>query len=249
MSRIDIVTTTAHLASASDSIEIHGAQARHLARARRIRPGERAIIKDGKGLAFEAQAISIRPDRVVFSLTSEIECRDDTIPLILIPAVIKGKRMDWLIQKACELGTREIMPVITDRTVTRTESGSRKVKRWEEIALQALQQCSGNRLTRIHPPCPLDELLDNMSNIFKIMLYEGERSTLFSRLLASECSDGKDMELAVLTGPEGGLTTEEADMCRAHGFRSASLGSRILRTETACLAAAAIIKSWRQTCA
>ncbi len=235
MPRYEVVVDTDTLSSSGAEVVLSGPEGRHLARVRRIRRGATARLKDGLGLAFSATVMSVRGERVVFELVEQVPCPDDTLPLVLMPAVIKGKRMDWLIQKACELGVRDIRPVVTERTVIRLGHESRS-RRWQEIAVQALKQCSGNRLTRIYSPLSLADLLDNIGVLFKIMLWEGDAA----KSLLSLMQDNVQFEkTGILAGPEGGFTPREAAMCIDSGFSRATLGPRILRTETAAFTAAA----------
>ncbi len=240
MARNDIVVDTELLETLPHEIEISGSRARHFAKAKRLRTGEEAVIKDGMGLSFMAKLKGVGPDTITFKVLSPLACPDDTIPVVLVPSVIKGKRMDWLIQKACELGVREIRPVITDRTVANPRG--MRVKRWREIAVQALQQCSGNRLTRIHEPVSLDELLDNLVHLIKIILLEADIHPPLLELV-DNIREFPGTEIAVLVGPEGGFTSREITKCLDREFKSASLGIRILRTETAAIATAAILRA------
>ncbi len=240
MARNDIVVDTELLATMPHEIEISGSKARHFSKAKRLRTGEKAVIKDGMGLSFRAKVKGISHDTITFKILKPLECPDDTVPVTLVPAVIKGKRMDWLIQKACELGVREIRPVITERTVANPRG--MRVKRWREIAVQALQQCSGNRLTRIHEPVTLDELLDNLVHLIKIILLEADTHPPLLEF-SDTISEFARTEIALLAGPEGGFTNHEITKCLDREFKPASLGTRILRTETAAIAAAAILRA------
>ncbi len=236
MARFEVVVAPPLLDTIDKELNISGPEGHHLARVRRIRPGAHATIKDGLGKAFSAQVISVQGETVRFHIIEQIPCPDDTLPLCLIPAIIKGKRMDWLIQKACELGVREIRPVITHRTVVRYGNDRQRIRRWRDISVQALKQCSGNRLTEIQPPVSLDELLDNVKGLFKIMLWEGkEERSMFSQLQDRV----SQRSMGILIGPEGGFTPDEVSACLNSGFLACTLGSRVLRTETAAIAAAA----------
>ncbi len=236
MARFEVIVHTSLLDAPDGELSISGPEGRHLAKVRRIRPGANAIIKDGLGKAFSAQVISVHGETVLFQITSQVPCPDDTLPLCLMPAIIKGKRMDWLVQKACELGVREIRPVITSRTVARPGNDRQRIRRWRDISVQALKQCSGNRLTEIQAPVHLEELLDSTRELFKIMLWEGtEERSMFSHLQARV----PKRTMGILIGPEGGFTPDEVSACLNRGFLACSLGSRILRAETAAIAAAA----------
>lgn len=234
MARYEIIVDTSQLTRPGAEIIISGHEGRHMARVRRIRAGIDARLKDGLGKAFSATVLAVKGDTVRFLLEESLPCPDDRLPVTLMPAIIKGRRMDWLIQKACELGAREIQPVLTRRTVVKNVRGSGRLNRWTEIAHQALKQCSGNMLTRILAPLPLISRLEDMHVSFKIMLHEdrGGRSIPSVLQEAGSCAC-----FSMLTGPEGGFSREELKQCMEHGFITASLGPRILRAETAALAA------------
>ncbi len=232
----EVVVEPGSLGKPGDVVIVAGPEARHLVRVLRMGPGSRARLKDGCGRAFSATVISAGVSEVRFELHEETECGDDTLPLILMPAIIKGKRMDWLIQKACELGVRCIQPVITERTVSNPARDGSRARRWREIAVQALKQCRGNILTRVNAPMPLETLLDNPPGLRKIMLFEGEEGHF---LLEELTETGSGVEIGIISGPEGGFSPGETGMCLQAGFRPVSLGSRILRAETASICAAA----------
>ena len=224
------------LGKPGDAVVVTGPEARHLVRVLRMGVGSRARLKDGCGRAFYATIISSDGAEVRFELHEETECRDDTLPLVLMPAIIKGKRMDWLIQKACELGVRCIQPVVTERTVSKPGRDGSRVRRWREIAVQALKQCRGNILTRVNAPVPLETLVDNTPVLLKFMLSEGGNCHFLpEELMKMEVG----MEIGIISGPEGGFSSREAEMCQQAGFKPVSLGSRILRAETASICAAA----------
>ena len=236
MARYEVIVESDVLHSCGGLLKISGAEARHLARARRARIGASVRVKDGLGLLFAARISNVSGDEVWLELLEELPCQDDTLPLIFMPSVIKGNRMDWLMQKLCELGVREIRPVITSRTVAKSTQGSEKCRRWRSIAMQALKQCSGNILTRIHAPVSLHEAIDNLDITLKIMLYENAQGKSLMALLKAMDPAGP---ACILAGPEGGFSREEIGLCGNTGFVQASLGTRILRTETAAVTAAA----------
>ncbi len=236
MARFEVIVDTDEVLCSGKILMLSGPEGKHLARVRRIRKGTYARVKDGMGIAFSAEVVAVSGDTVRIVLIEEVPCPDDTLPLVLMPAVIKGNRMDWLVQKACELGVREIRPVITSRTVAKSTEGTARFRRWQSIATQALKQCSGNMLTRIHAPVSLPDLVDNLSDLFKIMLWEGTVQRSLMSLLSTR---NAGQTTGILAGPEGGFSQDEVTLCTESGFVQASLGTRILRTETASVVAAA----------
>lgn len=157
---------------------------------------------------------------------------ESPLSLHLLQAVSKGERMDLVIQKAVELGVREITPVLTERCVVRLK-GSRAEKRhrhWREIIINACEQCGRNRLPLLHHITPVEKVLDEPSGGLKLVLDPSAASSIGA--LASP----RDGEVHLLIGPEGGLSDWELDQATLHGFTAVRLGPRILRTETAALA-------------
>ena len=236
MARFEIIVDKGEVLCPGKILMLSGPEGKHLARVRRIRKGTYARVKDGMGMAFSAEVAAVSGDTVRLVLIEKVPCPDDTLPLVLMPAVIKGNRMDWLVQKACELGVREIRPVITRRTVAKSTEGTARFRRWESIARQALKQCSGNMLTRIYAPENLEDVVDNLGELLKIMLWEGTaRRSLMSIIRGADAM----RMTGILAGPEGGFSQDEITLCDEAGFVPATLGPRILRAETAAMVAVA----------
>jgi len=146
--------------------------------------------------------------------------------------------MDWLVEKATELGVAAIQPLLTERAVLRPqgERAIRKRAHWEAIAVAACEQCGRNRIPRIHEVAALDAWLGEARSV------AGPKFVLSFRSGAVPLGEAAGAGAAVvLAGPEGGLTAAEEDAALAAGFRAATLGPRVLRVETAALAAMALL--------
>ena len=153
-----------------------------------------------------------------------------------------NERMDWLVEKATELGAASIQPVLAQRSVLKLqgERAQRKLAHWQAIAIAACEQSGRNRVPPLHPVLGLAAWLETLASAAP-----GERSKLLLSLAPAETAAGLDVttasEIMLLSGPEGGLTPQEEALAIEAGFRRASLGPRVLRSETAPLAALAAL--------
>jgi 16S rRNA (uracil1498-N3)-methyltransferase len=225
------------------SAALTGPQAEHLARVLRATPGTQADIVAGNRV-FLASIATVSPAEVRFDLLQEIPA-ERALPLTLLLAVFKFDRLEWAIEKATELGVATIVPVLARRTEKHlAQSADKRVERWRRIALEAAKQSRRADIPVIEGPIPLTTRLRQSSPATRILLAEDERSTTLSQRLAAAlatASDLPDIHLAI--GPEGGWAPDELTVFAQTGWLSASLGPRILRAETAALAALAITAS------
>lgn len=223
---------------------ITGSQAEHLARVLRAQPGMETDVVAG-GHVFHAQIAAVTPDEVRFNLVSEVEA-DPALPVTLVMSIYKFDRMEWAIEKATELGVGGIAPVITRRTEKHLGlAAEKRVERWRRIAHEAAQQARRADVPLIHDPVALSQRVRASAHGPRIVLAEQERTTTL-RAIVVEAMGGVQEELPVLEiaiGPEGGWAAEEEALFDANGWRAASLGPRILRAETAAIAALAVVTS------
>jgi 16S rRNA (uracil1498-N3)-methyltransferase len=221
-------------------VEIEGERAHYLTRVLRAGEGTELVLFDGLGGEWPARVRRLRKNRVVVELGRH-EPRDAESPLEtrLVQGVSRGERMDFVIQKATELGVTEIWPVMTVRSVVRLDRGqrARRAERWRQVAASACEQCGRNRLPSIAEPRPLAEHLDAGAPPGSALLLTGEAE----RPVRAAVEGARAVTL--LIGPEGGLAPEERQAALEAGYRAVSLGPRTLRTETAALAALAIVQS------
>ena len=214
-----------------------GAHADHLIRVLRARVGQEFDIATGAAVRH-GRILSIQDNRVEFELGEEISS-SPTLALTLFLAIFKFDRMEWAIEKCTELGVSRIVPVIARRTDAHLASAAiKRAERWHRIALQAAEQSRRATPPEIAAPIKLQEAVAQPAAL-RIVLAESERQTLLSDLLTSHEHGG----IALAVGPEGGWTEEELNLFQKSGWLSASLGSTILRAETAAIAATAITVS------
>jgi 16S rRNA (uracil1498-N3)-methyltransferase len=219
-----------------------GGPAEHLARVLRVQRGSEADVVAG-GRVFHAEVAAVSPVEVRFNLIAEIQS-DPALPLTLVLAVFKFDRMEWAIEKATELGVAAIVPVIAQRTEKHlAQAAQKRALRWRRIAHEAAQQARRSDVPLIDDPVPLAARVRATSYATRIVLAEQERTTTLrhtvEEVLASASTEMPAFEIAV--GPEGGWAPAEEALFDANGWRAASLGPRILRVETAALAALAVI--------
>ncbi|NLO80813.1 MAG: 16S rRNA (uracil(1498)-N(3))-methyltransferase [Xanthomonadaceae bacterium] len=204
----------------------------------RLGPGQRLRLFNGQGGEYLATLLALerRSARVAVERHLPHEA-ESPLAITLIQGVSKGERMDFTIQKAVELGVTGIQPVFTERSVVQLD-GDRLEKRsrhWRGVAIAACEQCGRNRIPELLPPLPLAAAWDCVQAELRLVLNPLEGRRL--RELPAAAS------LALLVGPEGGLSEAEVAAAIAHGFVSLQLGPRILRTETAGLAALAALQA------
>jgi 16S rRNA (uracil1498-N3)-methyltransferase len=221
---------------------IAGAQAEHMTRVLRAQTGMEADVVAG-GHVFHAQVAAVSPKEVRFNLIAELEA-DPALPVTLAMAVYKFDRMEWAIEKVTELGVAAIAPVIARRTEKHlAEAAAKRAERWRRIAHEAAQQSRRSDVPLIYEPAALAERVRTASAVTRIVLAEQERTTTLRNALdEAVAAAGTEMpSLEIAIGPEGGWAAEEEALFDANGGRAVSLGPRILRAETAALAALAVV--------
>jgi 16S rRNA (uracil1498-N3)-methyltransferase len=227
---------------------IVGGQAEHLVRVLRAQPGTKADVVAG-GRVFHAEVAAVARDgeksEVRFTLRDELEA-DPALPITLVLAVYKFDRMEWAIEKATELGVAAIAPVIARRTEKHlAQAAARRVERWRRIAHESAQQARRCDIPVVHDPVTLAARVRAESAATRIVLAEQERTTTLhyavSEVLDSAKEETPGFEIAI--GPEGGWAPDEEALFDANGWRAVSLGPRILRAETAAVAALAVVAS------
>jgi 16S rRNA (uracil1498-N3)-methyltransferase len=223
---------------------IDGAQAEHMARVLRAQPGMEADVVAG-GHVFHAEVAAVSPHEVRFNLIAELEA-DPALPVTLVMAVYKFDHMEWAIEKATELGVAAVAPVIARRTEKHlAQAAEKRAERWRRIAHESAQQSRRCDVPLIHDPGPLAGWVRAASAATRIVLAEQERTTTLRNLIEEAVKAAKEempaLEIAI--GPEGGWAPSEEALFDANGWRAASLGPRILRAETAAIAALAVVAS------
>jgi 16S rRNA (uracil1498-N3)-methyltransferase len=217
--------------------ELKGSDAEHLVRVLRVQPGQIYEISDNRDV-YLAEIESARKSDVSFRLLEKLEAFAAPVQVALLAALIKFDRLEWLIEKATELGVFAIQPfeaVRSERGLA--QAAVKRLARWERIALEASQQSRRAHLPRIEAPVRFAKTLQNAANI-KLLLDEAGAAPVLECLPQVRAS--ADI-IALLVGPEGGWTDEEREQAVGAGWVRCGLGPTILRTETAGMAALAIV--------
>jgi len=226
-----------------DTVSLTGPVARHLKGSLRVQPGEHVWLAEAGGPRYEVRIAAADRDRLTGRVLSEISPPPPRLPLITMGlALIKGDGMDWAIQKATELGAARLVPLITARTIVRPKAArtDQQTRRWQTIALEAAQQSMRWEVPPVTEPASFtDWCAESASTACRLILWEkpGGRP-LRDRLRGKPRPDS--VTLAI--GPEGGFEPGEITLAERAGFEAVSLGDRILRSESAVLAALSIMQ-------
>ena len=213
-------------------VRIAGAEFRHL-RTLRLGPGDRLRVFDEDGAEHEVrlERLGARAAEAVVVATHRTR-RDSSLALVLAPALLKGAKMDLVVEKATELGVSRIAPFHSRHAVGR---GAR-TERWRRIAVAAAKQCGRTAVPVVDAPVPFSALVRAPWPGLRLLAWEEERD---APLPAASAPEG----VVVAVGPEGGFAAAEVDEARAHGFTSFALGPRLLRAETAAIVVAALCQA------
>jgi 16S rRNA (uracil1498-N3)-methyltransferase len=213
--------------------------ARHAVRVLRLPPGAAVVLFDGRGGEYDARIERIERDRVVAALGAwrDVE-RESGLAVTLIQAVQAGEKMDYTVQKAVELGVSHIVPVDSRRSVTRLagERAARRVAHWQGVAAAACEQCGRNQVPQLAPLEKLENWLARpASGVLRLILAPDAEQALVDLPPVTN--------VQMLIGAEGGLDPQEIVAAKQVGFKAVRMGPRILRTETAGLAALAAMQA------
>jgi 16S rRNA (uracil1498-N3)-methyltransferase len=217
-----------------------GDQALHLARVLRASPGQIFDVV-ANGFLRRATVLNVSEDEVTFALREELEA-DAALPVHLLLAIIKFDHYEWGLEKLTELGAARITPVIARRTEKHLAlAAGKRVERWRRIALEAAKQSRRSDLPQVDDPLPMKQALAQVNAPVKLLLAETEEeNSLKNELGSEEVRKFGDAAIALAIGPEGGWTAEEMALFSESGWRHVTLGPRILRAETAAIAALSV---------
>lgn len=224
------------------TVQLDSDESRHIQKVLRLTAGTEIELFDGCGGLYSAR-ISATGRNVAAEITGTLAVQPEPGPeLAVYQALLKGEKMDLVVQKCTELGVAVLQPVHTLRCQGKLNDGQgeKKLGRWQRISLAACKQSMRIRPMQVEPSLELSQALaaGDGENVLRLMFWEEERS-----FQLQEISDWQGYDkVLVLLGPEGGLSEEEAEAARTAGWRLVSLGRNILRAETATLAAVAIVQ-------
>ena len=217
-----------------------GEDGRHIARSLRMRPGEPLTLCAGRGTDFESVVDAVDGDSVTVRVLRSLPCAaEPSLRAALYQSLPKLDKFDSVVQKAVELGVTRIVPVLSMRCVSRPDAKSlrKKLERWNKIAAEAAKQCGRGILPQVAPVLPFAQAVREAREAggAGIFFYEGGGTPLSSLV------NGETRQASLFIGPEGGFDPSEVALARENGLVPATLGPRILRTETAPVAALAAV--------
>ncbi len=225
-------------------VRISGPLLHHLRQSLRLQRGEILSVTNDRGLRYRTEITEITGQALLARILDWASAPTRTGPsLILAQALLKGEKMDWVVQKATELGADRIAPVMASHTVVkpRADRVDHQVARWQRIALEAAQQSERWSVPVVDEPAAVHQLAARYEGAATKLLL-AERSSGASLTTVKSALGAADTVLLVI-GPEGGWNEEEVRLAKEQGFQTITLGPRILRAETAAIAAISILQS------
>ena len=223
---------------------ITGEDAKHISKVLRMKVGDELTVCDTKGRDYDCMIEEIGAGEVRLKVLSVAPSQSEPdVRVHLYQAMPKADKMETIIQKAVELGAASITPVMTRRCVSRpaAKSMDKKLVRYNRIALEAAKQCGRGVVPPVLPLLELPQALEQMQRTGCPILFYENATAPAKQVIAKARESGKELEIAVLIGAEGGFDEDEVALAREHGCHILSLGKRILRCETAPLAALTIL--------
>jgi len=217
------------------TIFITGEESRYIRNVLRMGAGDEFTVFDSTGAHFKAEIKRVGKTSVVAELMEALPPAEEPAhKLVLLQGILKGRKMDYVIQKATELGVAEIVPVATSRSQVRE---TRKHDRWQKIALEASRQSWRTTVPEVAEPATFKDYLEGASQLRGCIFWEEGGASL--KKMKFEASEEP---FVIAIGPEGGFTAQEVEIARAKGLEVGSLGNRILRAETAAVSAVTIVQ-------
>ncbi|MDA8387951.1 MAG: 16S rRNA (uracil(1498)-N(3))-methyltransferase [Nitrospiraceae bacterium] len=233
----------------SGNVQIGAEEFEYAKNVLRAKPGDKIALFDGKGREASGVIASISRKDLSVRIGETLDSRKEpALKILFLPAVLKGQKMDFVIQKATELGVARMRPLITGRTQV---GETRKLARWRKIAIEAARQCGRSFVPEVDEPVSLsryfteDNFTENMGagmNGAGVLFWEGGGAGLKELFLSGRLKSSGAERISVAVGPEGGFSAEEVSLAAQKGFHTASLGPRILRAETAAVLAVGLVQ-------
>ena len=234
--RIPRIFTPQALASNS-TLVLAEAQSHYLSKVLRMQAGRELILFNGEGGEYSAEISAVHKKHVDVSVKEfAAENRQSHLQLELAIGISRGERMDWVLQKATELGVTKITPLMSERTEVKLggERADKKMEHWQQILISACEQCQRNLLPELSEPKQFSDWISECNAELKFVLHHRNNQGL--------PQDKTTQSVALLIGPEGGLSDDEIAQAIAYKFSALTLGPRVLRTETAPLAAISLVQ-------
>jgi 16S rRNA (uracil1498-N3)-methyltransferase len=225
-------------------VTIGGSEAHHIQNVLRLKRGDPIKLFDGTGFEYDAHIVNMSAKSVDVEIRRKSRTAANcAVQLIVAQAFLKERKMDDLVRRLCELGVERWIPFFSQRSVARPDEKRLAVRRqrWKRIATEALKQCRRSDTLEIKEALSFEQVLDfGRTCDLKIVFWENESNPL-SRDIGS-VRENRHENILVMLGPEGGFSEEEIEKAKDNGFVTAGLGPRILRAETATLAACTLVQ-------
>ena len=225
----------------AEEMQIIGADAHHISNVLRMRVGQHIQIVSSDRVTALMEIKALTTDAAFVRLVKRIEqVNEPSVRIILAQGLAKGEKMDFIIQKAVEVGVNTIVPVAMEHSVVKLDKNKaeKKVERWQKIAEEAAKQSKRDIVPEVTSVMDMDEALHSFAGSAKLMAYEGETKAGLKKVLSA--IQNRE-EILLIIGPEGGIAEKELKAAELAGAQTFSLGNRILRTETAGLVSATAI--------
>ncbi|MCY0998304.1 16S rRNA (uracil(1498)-N(3))-methyltransferase [Myxococcus sp. MISCRS1] len=225
---------------APDTLVLTGERRHYVVHVLRLGEGDALEVFDGKGRAFEAKVTGVDAEEVRVSLGASRQAPPRRA-VSVVQGLPKGDKLEWVLQKGTELGAAAFLPVDTLRSVVKLEPkrAQERTQRWTKIVEEAARQCRRDDVPRVEVPSALGDAVRALARGTVVLVLDEEESAV--PLGEAFRAAGAGTPIALVVGPEGGLAREEVEALKAQGARPVTLGARILRTETAALAALAVM--------
>ncbi len=224
---------------------IQGQDARHLTHVLRLSPGDHVELADGRGVCWEARILSMDSQGVTLDLISRTVLHGESpVSITVAQGMLKDKKMDMVLRHLTELGITRWIPFFAHRSIPRPDPGklAARVERWQRISREAMKQCKRSRLPQIDTPVTFKELLNLSQEYDKKIAFWEKGCVPFGSITTDPTA--LPQKIIILIGPEGGFPENEIEEARNAGFSAFSLGTRILRAETASLTACTLVQHY-----
>lgn len=225
-------------------VELSDAVVQHVCRALRMRAGDELILFNGDGLEYKAQLETVEKRRASARIIQQDDRRiESPLDIRIGQSLSRGERMDYAVQKATEMGMQQMFPLFSERCEVKlsTDRQDKRIRHWQQVAISACEQSGRCKVPTISAPQTLEQWVKQEDAELKLVLHH-HTATPLAEMAAPE-------SIALLIGPEGGLTEQEVELARDHGFQPVAFGPRVMRTETAPVAALALLQylwgDWR----
>jgi 16S rRNA (uracil1498-N3)-methyltransferase len=225
-----------------DRVVIKGKQVHQLRNVLRMAKGDRILVLDNSGWQYEVELRSVEREQVEGIVREKsLSLSEPGTQIILYQALLKGEKFEFILQKGTELGISSFVPMVCERCVTglAEDVGDKKLSRWQRIIAEAAEQSRRGKLPLLEPVLPFEQACQSAAGL-SLLAWEGEHALgLRAALRGQKAKDTSSVNLFI--GPEGGFSPAEVEFAQAYGVQPITLGSRVLRAETAGLVAATAV--------